>query len=90
MLIYIILAGLSAIAVLSVMKPKLFAKVKETLAGSYFVGSAGLIAGIYEYLSVDKTWQDLVPAEQLPFLMVGLGLFGVYLRTVNIEREEED
>lgn len=90
MLVYIILAGLSAIAVLSVARPSWFAKIKETMAGAYFVGSAGFVTALYEYFSSDPTWQDLVPPEQLPYLLVGLGLFGVYLRTVNIEREEEE
>ncbi len=84
MLIYVVLAGLAAIAVLAVVRPKLFAKVKETIAGSWFVGMTGLVSGLYEYFSADSSWHNLVNPAVLPWFLLALGVFGVFLRNVNV------
>ena len=67
MLIYVVLAGLAAIAVLAVVRPKVFSKVKESIAGAWLVGLSGLGTGLYEYVSRDDTWHDLVDPAMLPW-----------------------
>ena len=84
MILYFVLAGLALILALAVLKPKLFATVKESIAGAWFMGVTGMVSGLYEYFRADDSWHELVDPSILPWFLLGIGIFGVVLRNINV------
>lgn len=88
MVLWIVVAVMAALAVVSYFKPAWFTKVWETTLAWLAVGVVPVLWDIAEYLTTDMTWTNLLAEFDYKTLaLVIAAVLGIIIRRLNTTRD---